>query len=67
MVSYRRGIPVAFVARFGVISKGTDSDERGDGVAGIKERSRDLSSDGFRDLATASGRGRLNEDLESST
>ncbi|GJV30619.1 hypothetical protein Tco_1387067 [Tanacetum coccineum] len=29
--------------------------ERGDGVAGIKRRRRDLSSDGVRDLATASG------------
>ncbi|GKA25426.1 hypothetical protein Tco_0711535 [Tanacetum coccineum] len=28
--------------------------ERGDGVAGIKRRRRDLSSDGVRDLATAS-------------
>ncbi|GKC55993.1 ty3-gypsy retrotransposon protein [Tanacetum coccineum] len=41
--------------------------ERGDGVAGIKRRRRDPSSDGVRDLVTASGRGRLNEDLESST
>ncbi|GJT72870.1 probable auxin efflux carrier component 1b [Tanacetum coccineum] len=41
--------------------------ERGDGVAGIKRRRRDLSSDGVRDLATTSGRGRLKEDLESST
>ncbi|GKB80411.1 hypothetical protein Tco_0947306 [Tanacetum coccineum] len=41
--------------------------EHGDGVAGIKRRRRDLSSDGVRDLATASGRGRLKEDLESST
>ncbi|GJY98876.1 hypothetical protein Tco_0516306 [Tanacetum coccineum] len=40
---------------------------RGDGVAGIKRRRRDLSSDGVRNLATASGRGRLKEDLESST
>ncbi|GJQ90902.1 zinc finger, CCHC-type containing protein [Tanacetum coccineum] len=39
----------------------------GDGVAGIKRRRRDLSSDGVRNFATASGRGRLNEDLESST
>ncbi|GKA30394.1 hypothetical protein Tco_0716699 [Tanacetum coccineum] len=38
--------------------------ERGDGVAGIKRRRRDLSSDGVRDLVTASGRGRLKEDLE---
>ncbi|GJR30527.1 hypothetical protein Tco_1106759 [Tanacetum coccineum] len=56
------GIPVALVARFGVISK-----KRGDGVAGIKRRHRDLSSDGIRNLATTSGRGRLKEDLESST
>ncbi|GKE68434.1 hypothetical protein Tco_0056490 [Tanacetum coccineum] len=41
--------------------------ERGDGVTGIKGRHRDLSSEGVRDLATASGRGRLNEELESST
>ncbi|GKD64411.1 hypothetical protein Tco_1306519 [Tanacetum coccineum] len=41
--------------------------ERGDGVAGIKRRRRDLSSDGVRDLATVSGRGKLKEDLESST
>ncbi|GJR89040.1 hypothetical protein Tco_0213051 [Tanacetum coccineum] len=41
--------------------------DRGDGVAGIKRRRRDLSSDDVRDLATASGRGRLKEDLESST
>ncbi|GKD61720.1 hypothetical protein Tco_1299229 [Tanacetum coccineum] len=40
---------------------------RGDGVAGIKRRRRDPSSDSVRDLATASGRVRLNEDLESST
>ncbi|GKB53586.1 hypothetical protein Tco_0904339 [Tanacetum coccineum] len=39
----------------------------GDGVAGIKRRRRDLSSDGVRNMATASGRGRLKEDLESST
>ncbi|GJR44363.1 hypothetical protein Tco_1312466 [Tanacetum coccineum] len=41
--------------------------ERGDGVACIKRRRRDLSNDGVRDLATASRRGRLKEDLESST
>ncbi|GJX84920.1 hypothetical protein Tco_0335694 [Tanacetum coccineum] len=41
--------------------------ERGDGVASIKRRCRDLSSDGVRDLATTSGRGQLKEDLESST
>nr|GEV45166.1 hypothetical protein [Tanacetum cinerariifolium] len=41
--------------------------ERGDGITGIKRRCRDLSSDGVRDLATALGRGRLKEDLESST
>ncbi|GJW27570.1 protein FAR1-related sequence 11 [Tanacetum coccineum] len=39
----------------------------GDGVAGIKRRRRDLYSDGVRNLATTSGRGRLKEDLESST
>ncbi|GKF36842.1 hypothetical protein Tco_0113600, partial [Tanacetum coccineum] len=41
--------------------------ERGDSVAGIKRRRRDPSSDDVRDLVTVSGRGRLNEDLESST
>ncbi|GJS36348.1 DNA helicase [Tanacetum coccineum] len=40
---------------------------RGDGVAGIKRCRRDPSGDGVRDLVMASGRGRLNEDLESST
>ncbi|GJQ93625.1 hypothetical protein Tco_0004764 [Tanacetum coccineum] len=40
---------------------------RGDGVAGIKRHRRDLSSDGVRNFATVSGRGRLKEDLESST
>ncbi|GJR33012.1 protein kinase-like domain, concanavalin A-like lectin/glucanase domain protein [Tanacetum coccineum] len=40
--------------------------ERRDGVAGIKRRRRDLSSDDVRDLETTSGRGRLKEDLESS-
>ncbi|GKC15760.1 hypothetical protein Tco_1012542 [Tanacetum coccineum] len=37
--------------------------ERGDGVASIKRRRRDLFSDGIRNLETASGRGRLKEDL----
>ncbi|GJU33349.1 hypothetical protein Tco_1176938 [Tanacetum coccineum] len=37
-----------------------------DGVAGIKHR-RDISIDDIRNLATASGRARLKEDLESST
>ncbi|GKF30735.1 hypothetical protein Tco_0100533, partial [Tanacetum coccineum] len=41
--------------------------KHGDGVAGIKRRRRDLSSDGVRDLVTASRHGPLNEDLESST
>ncbi|GKE28082.1 hypothetical protein Tco_1443466 [Tanacetum coccineum] len=41
--------------------------ECGDGITGIKRRRRDPSSDGVRDLVTASGRSRLNEDLESST
>ncbi|GJU33622.1 copia-type polyprotein [Tanacetum coccineum] len=41
--------------------------ERRDDVAGIKRRSRDPSSDGVRDLVTASGRNRINKDLESST
>ncbi|GKD63037.1 hypothetical protein Tco_1305145, partial [Tanacetum coccineum] len=39
---------------------------RGDGVVGIKRRHRNLSSDGDRNLPTASRRGRLKEDLESS-
>ncbi|GJS56869.1 hypothetical protein Tco_0651653 [Tanacetum coccineum] len=41
--------------------------ESGDGIAGIKRRRHDLSSDDVRDLVTTSGRGRLKEDLESST
>ncbi|GJX14194.1 hypothetical protein Tco_0205952 [Tanacetum coccineum] len=41
--------------------------ERGDGVAGIKRRRHDPSSDDVRDLVMALGHGRLNEDLESST
>ncbi|GKB48136.1 hypothetical protein Tco_0898889, partial [Tanacetum coccineum] len=41
--------------------------EHGDGIAVIKRRRRDLSSDNVRDLATASGRDRLKEDLELST
>ncbi|GKA13706.1 hypothetical protein Tco_0693352 [Tanacetum coccineum] len=41
--------------------------EREDGVADIKRRRCDLSSDGVKDLATSSGHGRLKEDLESST
>nr|GEU61994.1 hypothetical protein [Tanacetum cinerariifolium] len=41
--------------------------ERGDGVASIKRRHRDLFSDGLRNLEIASGRGQLIEDLESST
>ncbi|GJY04909.1 hypothetical protein Tco_0370849 [Tanacetum coccineum] len=41
--------------------------KRGDSVTGIKRRCREPSSDGVRDLMTASGRSRLNEDLESST
>ncbi|GJY46334.1 hypothetical protein Tco_0435397 [Tanacetum coccineum] len=40
--------------------------ERGDGVTS-KRRRRDLSSDDIRDLEMASGRGRLKEDLASST
>nr|GEZ18699.1 hypothetical protein [Tanacetum cinerariifolium] len=39
----------------------------GDGVAGIKRRRCDLSSDGVRNLVTTSGLGRLKEDLELST
>ncbi|GJY87022.1 hypothetical protein Tco_0501650, partial [Tanacetum coccineum] len=41
--------------------------ERGDSVTGIKRRRRDLSSDGIKDLATTLGRGRLKDNLESST
>ncbi|GJT27779.1 hypothetical protein Tco_0178168 [Tanacetum coccineum] len=40
---------------------------RGDGVIGIKRRRRDLYGDGVRNFTKASGRGRLKEDLESST
>ncbi|GJU03256.1 ribonuclease H-like domain-containing protein [Tanacetum coccineum] len=39
----------------------------GDGVASIKRRRRDQSSDDVRIMVTASGRGRLKDDLESST
>nr|GEX24207.1 putative reverse transcriptase domain-containing protein [Tanacetum cinerariifolium] len=39
----------------------------GDGITGIKRRRRGVSSDGVRNFAMASGRGRLKEDLESST
>ncbi|GJX77614.1 hypothetical protein Tco_0324425 [Tanacetum coccineum] len=39
----------------------------GDGVAGIKRRRRDVSDNDVRNFATASGRGRLKDDLESST
>nr|GEX20630.1 hypothetical protein AMTR_s00071p00160240 [Tanacetum cinerariifolium] len=41
--------------------------ERGDGIVGIKQHRRDLSSEGVRNLAMASRRGRLKEDLKSST
>ncbi|GJU94431.1 hypothetical protein Tco_1319187 [Tanacetum coccineum] len=40
--------------------------ERGDGVTSIKRHRLDLFSDGVWNLETASGRGRLKEDLESS-
>ncbi|GJY75812.1 hypothetical protein Tco_0480928 [Tanacetum coccineum] len=43
------------------------SQERGDGVASIKRRRRDLQSDGVEDFVMASERSRLKEDLESST
>ncbi|GJR49612.1 hypothetical protein Tco_1400133 [Tanacetum coccineum] len=58
---------------FGVLqfSKGSLEKEkllqREDGLTVIKRRRRNLSSNGVRDLVTASGRGRLKEDLESST
>ncbi|GKD60047.1 hypothetical protein Tco_1297556 [Tanacetum coccineum] len=39
----------------------------GDDVTGIKRCRHDLSGDGVRNLTTVSGRGRLKEDLESST
>nr|GEY46765.1 hypothetical protein [Tanacetum cinerariifolium] len=39
----------------------------GDGITCIKRRRRGVSSDGVRNFAMASGRGRLKEDLESST
>ncbi|GJR03051.1 hypothetical protein Tco_0526035 [Tanacetum coccineum] len=42
-------------------------EEHGDGVAGLKRRRHDLSSNGVGNLVMASGRGRLKEDLESST
>ncbi|GJV82765.1 hypothetical protein Tco_1522663 [Tanacetum coccineum] len=39
---------------------------RGDGVAGIKQRHRNISGDGVRKAMATSRRGRLKEDLESS-
>nr|GEV59786.1 ribonuclease H-like domain-containing protein [Tanacetum cinerariifolium] len=39
----------------------------GDGITGIKRCRRDLNSDGVRNFATASRRGQLKENLESST
>ncbi|GJV79040.1 hypothetical protein Tco_1514910 [Tanacetum coccineum] len=42
-------------------------EKRGDGVTMIKRRRQDLHHDGVRDPATASGRDRLKEDIESST
>nr|GEY56481.1 hypothetical protein [Tanacetum cinerariifolium] len=39
----------------------------GDDVTSIKRRRHDQSSDGVKIMATASGSGRLKEDLESST
>ncbi|GKC05530.1 hypothetical protein Tco_0997140 [Tanacetum coccineum] len=41
--------------------------ERGDCIASIKRRRRDPFGDGVRELVTTSRRGRLKEDLESST
>ncbi|GKC03937.1 hypothetical protein Tco_0995547 [Tanacetum coccineum] len=41
--------------------------KRGDGVASIKRRRRDVFSDGVWILAMASQRSRLKKDLESST
>ncbi|GKG65280.1 hypothetical protein Tco_0673211, partial [Tanacetum coccineum] len=41
--------------------------EREDGIASIKRRRRDLFSDGVWNLKTTLERGRLKEDLESST
>ncbi|GJV90936.1 zinc finger, CCHC-type containing protein [Tanacetum coccineum] len=41
--------------------------QHGDGVAATKRQRQDFHGDGVKDLATASGRGRLKEDLESST
>ncbi|GJY62486.1 ribonuclease H-like domain-containing protein [Tanacetum coccineum] len=40
--------------------------ERGDGAVSIKQRRRDLSSDGDKKLMTTSGRNRLKSDLEDS-
>ncbi|GJZ98586.1 hypothetical protein Tco_0671039 [Tanacetum coccineum] len=38
--------------------------ESGDGVTSIKQRRQDIQGDGVMDLATASGRSRLNVALE---
>ncbi|GJS24672.1 hypothetical protein Tco_0453304 [Tanacetum coccineum] len=42
-------------------------EKRGDGVAITKQRRKDLHHDSVRNPATVAGRGRLKEDLESST
>ncbi|GKB20539.1 hypothetical protein Tco_0854462 [Tanacetum coccineum] len=56
-----------YITDFMVIFDEKNLGQHGDGVAGIKRRRRDLSSDGVRNLASALGRGRLKEDLQSST
>ncbi|GJR57495.1 hypothetical protein Tco_1499657 [Tanacetum coccineum] len=66
-IEMRERFEKKFVMRFLALGWNLEEIHRGDGVVGIKRRRRDPSSDDIRDLVTASGRGRLNEDLESST
>ncbi|GJZ67713.1 hypothetical protein Tco_0630953 [Tanacetum coccineum] len=65
---YRLNLPLEKIhAQLSSMVVSALEDLRGDGVAGIKRRHRDLYSDGVRIFAMASGRGRLKENLESST
>ncbi|GJY59373.1 ribonuclease H-like domain-containing protein [Tanacetum coccineum] len=55
---FTKGLPYPLFADFRSMA--------GNGIAGIKQHHRDLSSDGIRNLVTASGRGRLKEGNASS-
>ncbi|GKD78187.1 hypothetical protein Tco_1340808, partial [Tanacetum coccineum] len=57
-----------FIANSSISGICKDGDgERRDGVASIKQRRRDLQSDGVKDFVTALEHSRLKEDLELST